>query len=180
MPRGQALGLSMVFMVAACADPTTAAADTTLLEIRRGDGDGGGETRRGNGSADPERRDGTLGAVSVEEVSARQRDMRAGRDAGSGQRLRAEQRDAPIHWRVGRRKCPGGRRPSHLVSNRVGQSLQRKENRPAPIGSGNRAGEKEDQCARLQRATGNERRSRGPGSVARASLDAPHSPDTLA
>lgn len=37
----------------------------------------------------------------------------------------------------------------NLVSNRVAQNLQCKENRPAPTGSGNTAGSKEDQCARL-------------------------------
>lgn len=36
-----------------------------------------------------------------------------------------------------------------LVSNRVAENLQCKENRPAPTGSGNLAGSKEDQCAKL-------------------------------
>jgi cytoskeletal protein CcmA (bactofilin family) len=36
-----------------------------------------------------------------------------------------------------------------LVSNWIRQNLQCKENRPAPFGGGNVAGEKEDQCARL-------------------------------
>jgi hypothetical protein len=36
-----------------------------------------------------------------------------------------------------------------LESNRIVQSLQCKENRPVPIGSGNVAGEMEDQCAPL-------------------------------
>jgi len=36
-----------------------------------------------------------------------------------------------------------------LVSNRITENLQCKENRPAPTGSGNIAGSKEDQCARL-------------------------------
>ena len=36
-----------------------------------------------------------------------------------------------------------------LNSNRIAQSLQCKENSPAPTGSGNIAGDKEDQCRRL-------------------------------
>ena len=36
-----------------------------------------------------------------------------------------------------------------LKSNRIAENLQCKENRPAPTGSGNIAGSKEDQCARL-------------------------------
>lgn len=36
-----------------------------------------------------------------------------------------------------------------LVSNRIAENLQCKENRPAPTGRGNIAGSKEDQCARL-------------------------------
>ncbi len=36
-----------------------------------------------------------------------------------------------------------------LNSNRISQNLQCKENSPAPTGSGNIAGEKEDQCRRL-------------------------------
>jgi hypothetical protein len=37
----------------------------------------------------------------------------------------------------------------HLVSNAIGGNLQCKENSPPPTGGGNRAGSKEDQCARL-------------------------------
>ncbi|NOT55703.1 MAG: hypothetical protein HOP18_13970 [Deltaproteobacteria bacterium] len=36
-----------------------------------------------------------------------------------------------------------------LLNNRIAQNLQCKANRPAPTGSGNRAGSKEDQCAAL-------------------------------
>jgi hypothetical protein len=36
-----------------------------------------------------------------------------------------------------------------LKSNKVSQNLQCKENRPAPTGGGNQAGDKEGQCARL-------------------------------
>ncbi len=43
-------------------------------------------------------------------------------------------------------KNTGGLR---LVGNRVAENLQCKENTPAPSGGNNRAGDKEDQCARL-------------------------------
>jgi hypothetical protein len=36
-----------------------------------------------------------------------------------------------------------------LLNNIIAQNLQCKANRPAPTGSGNRAGSKEDQCAAL-------------------------------
>ena len=36
-----------------------------------------------------------------------------------------------------------------LIGNRVAQALQCKENRPAPVGGGNEAGEKEEQCRAL-------------------------------
>jgi hypothetical protein len=36
-----------------------------------------------------------------------------------------------------------------LTRNTIRQNMQCKENTPAPVGSGNRAGDKEDQCAGL-------------------------------